>query len=106
MKRWVHSATDWRTANVTQAQKDLMNYSEEQVNFVRECQDAIVQELSDSFFDEDDRFAEENRTANISSIKNDYIEQALEDDLMTEEEFNDILDLLDIIDLGLGASVS
>ena len=92
-----------RVQDIQNAKRDLMKYDKEKVDYVRECQNEIMKAISDSYFDEDDNFLEENKPVGsvLSEIKRDYLVGAIEDDLMTEDEFEDIFGLLDIIDIEL-----
>lgn len=83
---------------VHQAKDELAKYDKEKVDFVLRCQDDIMKAISDHYSEEhiDDDMP---IGPSLSQIKNDWCEQALEDDLMTEEEFDDIFNLLDIISI-------
>lgn len=89
---------------VHEAKDELAKYDEEKVKYVQECQDEIMRAISDYYDDEHEDPADWPTGPRISQIKNDYWEAALEDDLMTDEEFEDIFDLLDIISLEIAHS--
>jgi hypothetical protein len=93
---------------INKAKQELAKYDKEKVDYVKRCQDDIMDAISDSYFDENGEYLEENRPigSTLSEIKRDYMVVAIEDDLMTEEEFEDILDLIDIIDLEYAAANS
>lgn len=101
MKRWVHAVTTVpRRPDVSKANAILSKYTDEQIELVRECTDDIKAEISRSYeidygIDNDDP---KLRAAGISAITEDWLEQALEDDLLTEDEFYDILNALEILD--------
>lgn len=101
MKRWIHAASlPQQIKRITDAKNSLAQYSPEKVEYVRKCQDELTKAISDSYFREDD-----DRPVGpiLSEIKRDYLVGAIEDDLMTEEEFEDILSLLDIVDIELAS---
>lgn len=83
-------------ARIQKAKRDLIKYDKEKVDYVRECQDEITKVISDYYAGDDDV---DYTGPKLSEIKRDYLVGAIEDDLMTEEEFEDIFDLLDIIDI-------
>jgi len=83
---------------VHEAKDELAKYDKEKVDLVRRCQDDIMKAISDHY-SEDHIDDDMPIGPGLSQIKNDWCEQALEDDIMTEEEFDDIFDLLDIISI-------
>lgn len=90
------------TRKIQKAKQDLMKYDKEKVDYVRQCQDDIMQAISDSYReDESGDLYEEPVGPKLSEIKRDYLVGAIEDDLMTEEEFDEIFDALDVLDLEL-----
>ena len=102
MKRWIHANTISETAKkISDARKELEKYSDEQIKYVQECQDELASAISENYAREDEGL--DPVGPNLSEIKRDYMVGAIEDDLMTEEEFDEILDLLDIIGLELSA---
>ena len=101
MKRWVHAASiPQQVKKIADAKKALAAYAPEKVAYVKECQDELTRAISDSYDREED-----DRPVGpiLSEIKRDYLVGAIEDDLMTEEEFEDILALVDVIDFELSA---
>lgn len=89
-------------AKIAEAKRELAQYDEEKVAYVRECQDEIMQAISDSYQeDEYGDLYQEPVGSKLSEIKRDYLLGAIEDDMMTEEEFEAIFDALDILDLEL-----
>lgn len=101
MKRWIHAASiPQQIKKIRDAQDALNKYAPEKVAYVRECQDELIKAISDSYQREED-----DRPVGpiLSEIKRDYLVGAIEDDLMTEEEFEDILALMDIIDIELAS---
>ena len=89
MKRWIHAQT------AGQARRKLNSYDKEKVDYVQKCYDDVLAAISDMYSvdDYDERVAD----VNIGAIKTDWLIGAIEDDLMTEEEFNEIYDLLETI---------
>ena len=67
---------------VSNARETLKQFSKEKVDFVKKAYDEILSDIGDAFNSE--------RGTNTSQIKNDYISIAMEDDLMTAEEFETI----------------
>lgn len=98
MKRMIRSSVSNTIAKINKAKRELDNYSPEQVEYVQECQDEISKAISKYYELED-----ESVGPRLSEIKRDYLVGAIEDDLMTEEEFDDIFALLDVIGLELSA---
>ena len=89
-------------AKIAEAKRELAQYDEEKVAYVRECQDEIMQAISDSYReDEYVDLYQEPVGSKLSEIKRDYLVGAIEDGMMTEEEFEAIFDALDILDLEL-----
>ena len=99
MKRWIHSNKS--ASLVSSANKQLALYDAEKVDYVQECYDEVVKAISDSFVEDEDGYLDQVPVGStISEIKRDYLVGALEDDLMTEEEFNTIYDLIDTAAIG------
>lgn len=105
MKRWIHANSrinaskfpDQTTRNST-AKRDLVKHDREKVGFVRECQDEVNKAIQDSYAKNGDGYFNNALVTKISNIKNKFIEEAIDEDLMSEEEFEEIFDLLDIVD--------
>lgn len=97
MKRYIRSSeTPVSVANrIAQAKRELTKFPQECVDYVRECQDEIAKVISDYYTEEEERPV----GPEISQIKKDYMLGAIEDDMMTEEDFDEIFDLLDIINI-------
>ena len=74
---------------VSAARETLKQFSKEKVDFVRKAYDEILADIGDAFNSE--------RGDNTSQIKNEYISIAVEDDLMTVEEFETIYKALLVI---------
>lgn len=124
MKRWIHASSDCEQGRqrlcstkvnssiqsdlqkINKAKQELAKYDQKKVEYVRQCQDDIMDAISKYYTDEGFDEASENVGSNLSEIKRDWMLGAIEDDLMTEEEFEDILDLIDIIDLEYAAANS
>lgn len=88
MKRWIHNIA----TNAAKARKLLDEYEPDKVEFVQDCYQAVLDDISDFYTSENDE-----RPIQTSTIKRDYLIEAIEDDLMTEDEFNDIYALLETI---------
>lgn len=92
MKRWIHASNEW--AKYRLAQDTLKKYSDEQIDYVRECYDEVLQDISNHYTWDADGDA---RTVQTDSIKTDYLIGAIEDDLMEEEDFEDIYTALETL---------
>lgn len=92
-------------SRINEAKRALAQYDQEKVDYVRDCQEDIMEEINAQYFDEDYNLVDEDRPVGpkLSEIKRDYLVGALEDDLMTEEEFEDIYNLLDVVALEMSA---
>ena len=89
-------------ASIAEARRELAQYDQSKVDYVRECQNEIMKAISDSYIeDESGDIYQEPVGPKLSEIKRDYLVGAIEDDMMTEEEFEAIFDALDILDLEL-----
>lgn len=97
MKRWIHASISDQARKIQKAKDDLMKYDKEKVDYVRECQDEIMKAISDRYTEDED--LDYPTGEKLSDIKRDYLVGAIEDDLMTEDEFEDIFALLDIVDI-------
>lgn len=102
MKRLIRSSTISEIVkNISSAKKALSSYSNEQIEYVKECRDEMSKEISKYYTEED---TDRHVGSKLSEIKRDYLVGAIEDELMTETEFDDIFDLLDVIDLEMAHS--
>lgn len=83
--------------SLTEAQEELKYYDKEKVDFVKDCRDALNMDIYNNLdeYREDEDLAE----ANLSAIKEDYIQKAVDEDIMSEEEFEEIFALFDAIDI-------
>lgn len=88
MKRWIHNVA----TNAAKARKLLNEYEPDKVEFVQDCYQDVIDDISDYYAGEEDA-----RSIHTSEIKRDWLVEAIEDDLMTEDEFNDIYALLETI---------
>ena len=74
---------------MTKAKETLSHFTVKQVDFVKKAYEEVLADISDSFISE--------RGTNMTQIKNDYISIAIEDNLMTAEEFETIFKALEVI---------
>ena len=74
---------------VSDAKETLSQFSKEKVSFVKKAYDDVLADISDAFISD--------RGTSSSRIKNDYKSLALEDNIVTEEEFDTIYKALEII---------
>lgn len=113
MKRWIHGASysdlsmkkntiSNQAKKIHDAKDELAQYSKEKVDYVRKCQEDLTKAISDYYTEGKDE-QDYNIGSELSQIKRDWLIGAIEDDLMTEEEFEDILALIDAVDLELAA---
>ena len=113
MKRWVHASSypdlgmknnsiSNQVKKIHEAKGELAKYDKEKVDYVRECQEELTKAISDYYTEGKDE-QDYNIGSELSEIKRDYMVGAIEDDLMTEDEFEDILALMDTVDLELSA---
>ena len=71
------------------AKETLSHFTVQQVNFVKKAYEEVLADIGDASLSE--------RGTNSTQIKNDYISIAIEDDIMTEEEFETIYKALEVI---------
>lgn len=88
---------------VNEAKRQLAKYDEEKVDYVRQCVDDVNHDISAMHLND---LNDDAISVNISGIKTDYLIEAIEDDLMTGEESNEIYNLLDIIGLEAASAYS
>jgi len=74
---------------VSNARETLKQFPKEKVAFVEKAYEEILADIGDAFNSE--------RGTNTSQIKNEYISIAVEDDIMTAEEFETIYNALLVI---------
>lgn len=100
MKRYIHEANAVKSmlSKINNAKRKLEQFDKDKVDFVTKCHDEVNKELSKRYSD-DELDNEAISVTTISGIKTDYLIEAIEDDIMTEEEFNEIFRLLDILDM-------
>lgn len=84
---------------LAEARRILNKYDREQIEYVEECQNEIAKEISRHYTEEEQLDNDDVIGVSLSLIKTDYLIGAIEDDLMTEEEFDEIFDALDIISI-------
>lgn len=82
--------------NATSRARDtLKKYSSEQVKFVRDCLDEIISIANEGYDNQD---IEDNISRNMNECLRDYKSVALEDDILTSEEFDELYEAMDILD--------
>lgn len=74
---------------MTKAKETLSHFTVQQVDFVKKAYEEVLADIGDAFVNP--------RGNNSSKIKNEYMSQAIEDNLMTEEEFETIYKALEVI---------
>lgn len=86
---------------LNESKRELKKFSEDKVEFVRKCYDDVVKDIIECESD-----GGENGMYNHSSeIIRDYKCECYEDDLMSEEEFDRIYELIDFISIESAMSV-
>ena len=78
---------------IANAQRQLSNFTQDQIDLVEHCYDDVCEEISEYYMADDGR----DVGPRISSIKRDWAVEAIEDDLLTAEEFDKLYNLLDVI---------
>lgn len=84
---------------LNESKRELEKYSEDKIEFVRKCYDDVVKDISNSY-EEDCEWCNHS-----SEIIRDYKCECYEDDLMSEEEFDRIYELIDFISIESAMSV-
>lgn len=84
---------------VNEARKQLEQYDPEAVAYVQDCYDEVCKAISDKYFAEFDPEDYPSPVPSERQIKEDYCLGAVEDGLMSYEEFDEIYDLIDTIGL-------
>ena len=105
MKRYIRSdsISDMRR-KVSEARRQLKQYDPEAVQYVQDCYDEVCRTISDRYFAEFEDNADYSGGPSERQIKEDYCLGAIEDGLMSYEEFDEIYDLVET--LGLEAAHS
>ncbi len=84
---------------IAKARRELEAYDPKKVEYVQKCYDDVLNEFNKYYeTDEDGELIEYPDSVygiNTNAVKNDYLLGALEDELMTEEEFNHIYFLIE-----------
>ena len=109
MKRWIHASKDFTPDSVKElgkVKKAIKEYTPEQIDYVKECQEALTSEIAAYYEEGDDVDPDYDLAGALHSIKSDYLLGAAEEDLMTAEEFLNLLDLMDKADTEKAISVS
>lgn len=101
MKRYIRS--NWisdQVSKISEAKAALAKYSEEQIDYVKDCRQEVNRIISDHYV-ADDRFLDPSWPVGptASQVKRDWELMAINDGIMSEEEFDELYDLLDIIAL-------
>ena len=90
-------------SRISDAKNALNGYDPENVEYVKECRDEILKEISRQYGEEVDTI-DQPLGATLSEIKRDYMLGAVEDGMMDEDEFEDIFNILDELALEHSAS--
>lgn len=101
MKRYIRS--NWvadQTSRIEKAKAKLATYPKEHVDYVKQCRYEVYSIISRHQL-ADDRETDPSWPSGPSAqqVKNDWELDAINDGIMSEQEFNDIYDLLDLIAL-------
>lgn len=98
MKRYIHSNvmyTDTNALSRAAAREILKKYSPEQIKLVQKCNDDMNAEISKQFEEDWDP---EMCPISLNAIKTDWMIEAIEDDLLEEDEFEELLSAIDVLD--------
>lgn len=89
----INASNEWAKYRI--AQDTLKKYTDEQIDYVRECYDEVLADISNHYaWDDEEGDAPQ---INTDAIKTDYLVGAIEDDLMEEEDFEDIYTALETL---------
>jgi len=97
-KEQVNATTTYMNSNGpsrVNAREILKKYTPDQIALVQKCNDDLNAEISKQFAEDWDP---EVGAVNLNSIKTDWLIEAIEDDLLTEEEFEELLSAIDVLD--------
>ena len=98
MKRYIRSnSIKNMISRVAYARRKLKQYDPEAVAYVQECYDEVCRAISDRYFAEFDPDDYPSPLPSERQIKEDYCLGAIEDGLMSYEEFDEIYDLVEIL---------
>lgn len=98
LKGQVKATTTYMNSNGpsrVKAREILKKYTPDQIALVQKCNDDLNAEISKQFAEDWDP---EVGAINLNSIKTDWLIEAIEDDLLTEEEFEELLSAIDVLD--------
>lgn len=84
---------------LNESKRELKKFSKEKIEFVKRCYDDVVKDISDSYEEDLEWYN------NSSEIIRDYKCECYEEDLMSEEEFDKIYNLIDFISIESAMSV-
>lgn len=97
MKRYIHSNVTYTNTNAPSraaAREILKKYSPEQIKLVQKCNDDMNAEISKQFYEDWDL---EVSSINLNAIKTDWMIEAIEDDLLEEDEFEELLSAIEVL---------
>lgn len=109
MKKWIHASKEFTpdpVKEIGKIKKAIKEYTPEQLDYVKECQKELTDEISAYYEAGDDVDPDYDLAGSLHSIKSDYLLGAVESDLMSAEEFLNLLDLIDKADTEKAISVS
>lgn len=79
---------------LNESKRELESFSKEKIEYVQECRDEVVKDIIECEERRDKGF---DCNYNSSEIIRDYKVGSYEDDLMSDEEFDKIYELLDVV---------
>lgn len=79
---------------LNESKRELESFSKEKINYVQECRERVIKDIIECEERRDKGF---DCNYSSSEIIRDYKVGSYEDDLMSEEEFDKIYKLLDVI---------
>lgn len=82
-------------SNVSRARDTVKMYSSEQQKFVRDCLDEVIRIANEGYDNQD---IEDNISRSMNECIQDYKAVALEDGILTSEEFDELYEAMDVLD--------
>ena len=100
MKRYIRSnSISNMISKVAYARRKLKQYDPKAVQYVQDCYDEVCRAISDKYSAEFDPEDYPSPVPSERQIKEDYCLGAVEDELMSYEEFDEIYDLIEVLGL-------
>lgn len=101
MKRYIRSS--WvsdQVAAISKAKSELAKYSQEQIEYVKDCRAEVKRIISDHYYADDQETDPSWPVGpSVQQVVADWELGAINEGIMSEAEFDDIYNLLDTIEL-------